>query len=62
MIGKPATTADATNGYMNTTLLAECVDMAYEQGWGASNVSRAVQQELTIVSRRWRHGVGGELS
>lgn len=35
VIGKPATTADATNGYMNTTLLAQCVDMAYEQGWDA---------------------------
>jgi chitinase len=35
VIGKPATTADATNGYMNTSLLAECVDMAYEDGWDA---------------------------
>ncbi|KAG2157736.1 glycoside hydrolase family 18 protein [Suillus bovinus] len=35
VIGKPATTSDATNGYMNTTLLAECVEMAYEQGWDA---------------------------
>jgi hypothetical protein len=42
VIGKPATTADATNGYMNTSLLAECVDMAYEDGWGAFNISRAV--------------------
>ncbi|KAG2113001.1 glycoside hydrolase family 18 protein [Suillus discolor] len=35
VIGKPATTADATNGYMNTTVLAQCVEMAYEQGWDA---------------------------
>ncbi|KAG1808723.1 glycoside hydrolase superfamily [Suillus subaureus] len=35
VIGKPATTADATNGYMNTTLLAECVETAYEEGWDA---------------------------
>jgi len=35
VIGKPATTADANNGYMNTTLLAQCVDEAYEQGWDA---------------------------
>ncbi|KAG1860708.1 glycoside hydrolase family 18 protein [Suillus subalutaceus] len=35
VIGKPATTADATNGYMNTTLLAQCVDTAYQQGWDA---------------------------
>ncbi|KAG2042642.1 glycoside hydrolase family 18 protein [Suillus americanus] len=35
VIGKPATTADATNGYMNTTLLAECVETAYQDGWDA---------------------------
>ncbi|KAG2128558.1 glycoside hydrolase family 18 protein [Suillus clintonianus] len=35
VIGKPATTIDATNGYMNTTLLAQCVDTAYQQGWDA---------------------------
>ncbi|KAG1740045.1 glycoside hydrolase family 18 protein [Suillus lakei] len=35
VIGKPATTADANNGYMNTTLLAQCVDSAYQQGWDA---------------------------
>ncbi|KAG0709372.1 glycoside hydrolase family 18 protein [Suillus ampliporus] len=35
VIGKPATTADANNGYMNTTLLAQCVDEAYQQGWDA---------------------------
>ncbi|KAG1770689.1 glycoside hydrolase family 18 protein [Suillus occidentalis] len=35
VIGKPATTADANNGYMNTTLLAQCVDTAYQQGWDA---------------------------
>ncbi|KAG1740044.1 glycoside hydrolase family 18 protein [Suillus lakei] len=35
VIGKPATTGDASNGYMNTTLLAQCVDSAYQQGWDA---------------------------
>ncbi|KAG2042641.1 glycoside hydrolase family 18 protein [Suillus americanus] len=35
VIGKPATTADASNGYMSTTLLAQCVDTAYQQGWDA---------------------------
>ncbi|KAG1746540.1 glycoside hydrolase family 18 protein [Suillus paluster] len=35
VIGKPATTVDATNGYINTTLLAQCVDEAYQQGWDA---------------------------
>lgn len=35
VIGKPATKGDASNGYMNTTLLAQCVDTAYQQGWDA---------------------------
>ncbi|KAG0709374.1 glycoside hydrolase family 18 protein [Suillus ampliporus] len=35
VIGKPATTSDASNGYMTTTLLAQCVDEAYQQGWDA---------------------------
>jgi hypothetical protein len=62
VIGKPATKGDASNGYMNTTLLAQCVDTAYQQGWGAYNIPRAIQQGLTTVSRCWRYGVGGELS
>lgn len=33
VIGKPATTSDATNGYMNTTLLASCVAEAHAAGW-----------------------------
>ncbi|KIJ57853.1 glycoside hydrolase family 18 protein [Hydnomerulius pinastri MD-312] len=35
VIGKPATTGDANNGYMNTTLLAQCVEEASQQGWDA---------------------------
>lgn len=35
VIGKPATSSDASNGYMSTTLLAQCVDTAYQQGWDA---------------------------
>ncbi|KAH7908480.1 glycoside hydrolase family 18 protein [Hygrophoropsis aurantiaca] len=36
VIGKPATTTDETDGgYMTATLLAQCVDQAYEQGWDA---------------------------
>lgn len=34
LIGKPATTGDANNGYMNTSTLAECVSQAKDQGWG----------------------------
>ncbi|KAF9244465.1 glycoside hydrolase family 18 protein [Melanogaster broomeanus] len=33
VIGKPATTTDATNGYMSTTDLASCVAEAYAGGW-----------------------------
>ncbi|KAG2128555.1 glycoside hydrolase family 18 protein [Suillus clintonianus] len=35
VIGKPATKSDASNGYMNTTLLAQCVEKAYKKGWDA---------------------------
>jgi len=37
VIGKPATTADAKSGYMNTTYLAQCVEEAAQQGWGTFN-------------------------
>lgn len=34
VIGKPATTGDANNGYMSTSTLAGCVSQAKNQGWG----------------------------
>jgi hypothetical protein len=36
VIGKPATTTDATNGYMSTADLASCVAEAYAAGWSTS--------------------------
>ncbi|KZT52237.1 glycoside hydrolase family 18 protein [Calocera cornea HHB12733] len=33
VIGKPAAPSDATNGYMDTSLLATCVQQAMSQGW-----------------------------
>jgi chitinase len=33
VIGKPATAAQATNGYMAPSLLASCVSSAYADGW-----------------------------
>ncbi|EJU00710.1 glycoside hydrolase [Dacryopinax primogenitus] len=33
IIGKPANTADASNGYMDTTILAGCVQQAQSMGW-----------------------------
>ncbi|KAG2370335.1 glycoside hydrolase superfamily [Suillus spraguei] len=35
VIGKPATPAQATNGYMDPSLLASCVSLAYGAGWNA---------------------------
>ncbi|GLB41933.1 putative glycosyl hydrolase 18 family protein [Lyophyllum shimeji] len=33
VIGKPATTSDANNGYMSTSTLATCLQQAKNQGW-----------------------------
>ncbi|EED77817.1 hypothetical protein POSPLDRAFT_94833 [Postia placenta Mad-698-R] len=35
VIGKPATTGDASTGYMSTSTLATCVEQAKGQGWDA---------------------------
>ncbi|KAG1752140.1 glycoside hydrolase family 18 protein [Suillus lakei] len=35
VIGKPATDVDASNGYMDPPMLAQCVDNAVQQGWNA---------------------------
>lgn len=35
VIGKPATAAQATNGYVDPSLLATCVSLAYDGGWDA---------------------------
>lgn len=34
VIGKPATTGDASNGFMSTSTLATCLQQAKAQGWG----------------------------
>jgi len=39
VIGKPAGTSDASNGYMTTTLLAQCAAEAVAQGWNAGIMS-----------------------
>jgi hypothetical protein len=62
VIGKPATTADANNGYMNTTLLAQCVGEAAQQGWGTFNSYMLINGGLINISRCWRHGLGSKLS
>ena len=35
IIGKPATTKDATNGFMDTTTLAGCLQQAKAKNWNA---------------------------
>ncbi|KAF9454330.1 glycoside hydrolase family 18 protein [Macrolepiota fuliginosa MF-IS2] len=35
VIGKPATTGDASNGFIPTSTLAQCVSQAKNQGWSA---------------------------
>ena len=35
VIGKPASAADASNGYMDTSTLASCVAEAQGKGWNA---------------------------
>ncbi len=41
VIGKPATASDATNGHMNASMLATCLETAKKSGWGACNKSYA---------------------
>lgn len=44
VIGKPANTADASNGYISTSTLASCVSQAKNQGWSVYPV---------LYSRKW---------
>ncbi|KAG2092308.1 uncharacterized protein F5147DRAFT_822544 [Suillus discolor] len=64
VICKPATTADASNGYMSTTLLAQCVDQAYKQGWDAGvmvhNATSAYSPTSLPSSSRPSTSWGGE--
>src|SRR6267154_17640 len=62
VIGKPATIGSASNGYMDPTLLAQCVEDASKRGWSASDIPLPCQLGLTIISRCWRDGLGGKLS
>ncbi|KAF9223993.1 glycoside hydrolase family 18 protein [Gyrodon lividus] len=53
VIGKPATTGDASNGYMNTTLLAQCVYEATHQCWDAG----VMVWEYPDAAAAWIQGV-----
>jgi hypothetical protein len=41
VIGKPATTADASNGYIDPATLATCISQAKSNGWSQSLIAFA---------------------
>ena len=54
VIGKPATAADANNGYIAPATLATCVEQAKSQGWSEC-VDNALLPKLTC---RYSSGAG----
>ncbi|KAG2144447.1 glycoside hydrolase family 18 protein [Suillus bovinus] len=55
VIGKPATSAQASNGYMDPSLLASCVSSAYAAGWDAG----VMVWEYPYASSSWIATVRG---
>ncbi|KAG9312383.1 glycoside hydrolase [Chiua virens] len=55
VIGKPGTTSDANNGYMDTSTLASCVAQAYSSGWNAG----VMVWEYPHVGSSWITAVRG---
>ncbi|KAI5117052.1 hypothetical protein M0805_005291 [Coniferiporia weirii] len=58
VIGKPATTADANNGYIDPATLATCLEQAKSQGWSAGAMSwefpdAAASWIATVRSDSW---------
>ena len=49
VIGKPATTGDASSGYMSPSTLATCVEDAKNEGWGMYMCSFTVVHTLKCV-------------
>jgi chitinase len=47
VIGKPANTADANNGYIDPTTLAGCVSQAKAQGW--SELEPSILHSLMLI-------------
>lgn len=48
VIGKPATTGDASNGYVDPTTLANCTLIARKQGWNAGVMSWQVSAPVSL--------------
>ena len=60
VIGKPGTTSDASNGYMDESTLASCVAEAAGQGWSKSPTPLTNRAQNSHVTRRCRRdGVAG---
>ncbi|KAE9394714.1 glycoside hydrolase [Gymnopus androsaceus JB14] len=53
VIGKPATTGDASNGFMSTSTLASCLATAKNSGWNAG----AMVWEFPDASSSWIQAV-----
>ena len=46
VISKPATTKDATNGFMDTTRLASCLQQAMAKNWNAGAIVWQVSRHV----------------
>ncbi|KAN0073593.1 Glycoside hydrolase superfamily [Tylopilus felleus] len=57
VIGKPAQQKDATNGYMSTSALAQCVAQAHSKGWDAG----VMVWEYPDAAAAWISSVRGKI-
>jgi hypothetical protein len=65
VIGKPATTSEASNGFMSTSTLASCLQQAQAKGWSkcfAWHRSHDHDRLTKTYCRRGRHGLAGRLA
>ena len=50
VIGKPAASGDASNGYMSPATLATCVAQAKSEGWDAGVSTWEVRRSFQLIS------------
>lgn len=65
LIGKPATTSDASNGYIDPSTLASCVSQAASQGWGQFEHIIYITEKHRMLTendlcRCWCDGLAGD--
>ena len=61
VIGKPGTTADASNGYIDPSTLATCIAQAASEGWGEPRALSSSENGYSRVRVRcWCDGVAGK--